>query len=584
MLSLDDRTVLADLAPGHPRLMMDEASLASLRAALEVGRDAALARSAREVRAKADRMLAASPLGDGVPPEKGARGARECLRRVWTLGLLYRLTGETRYAAAAADAARRACAFDDWWPAHGLEMAEMAHAVGLAYDWLYGYLDEDDRETLRNGLVRKALAPADRAFETDAGPRWMNNILRAFNWNLVCNGGLVVAALAVAEARPRLAARIVRQAVEAMPVALANYAPDGAWGEGPGYWSYGTRYAIYALAALESALGTDFGLGASPGLARTGRFPVLTTGPTGRLYNFADCPLGARRGALWPLFWLARRYADPLLAEAEHAVLAGGEPAAAEHLVFYAPLAEAGPWPRDVLFGGDTPVVAWRSAWDDPDALFLAAKGGANRINHGQLDLGSFVLEALGVRWAHDLGRDDYGLPGYWDRHTDEAARWRMFRHSSPGHNVTVLGGANQQLDGWGRVVDYEEDPDGASVVFDLSSAYEGAREVRRALAMVDGRRAVLVEDAFDLTRPADLTWGMITKARVTPSDGGAALEEDGRRLHLRVLEPTGARVTAESAERDPPEAPNEGMTRVRVDTRGGPGPVTIAVKLEPEW
>ena len=87
-----------------------------------------------------------------------------------------------------------------------------------------------------------------------------------YNWNQVCNGGLAIGALAIADEAPQIASEVVAQAVASTPIALASYAPDGGWAEGPGYWIYATRYTVALLAALESALGTDFGLSDSPGL------------------------------------------------------------------------------------------------------------------------------------------------------------------------------------------------------------------------------------------------------------------------------------------------------------------------------
>ena len=55
-----------------------------------------------------------------------------------------------------------------------------------------------------------------------------------------------------------------------------------------------------------------------------------------------------------------------------------------------------------------------RSDWLDPSAMFVGIKAGTNRVNHSHLDLGTFVLDALGQRWAVDLGGDNYNLPGYF--------------------------------------------------------------------------------------------------------------------------------------------------------------------------
>ena len=66
--------------------------------------------------------------------------------------------------------------------------------------------------------------------------------------------------------------------------------------------------------------------------------------------------------------------------------------------------------PLNALFRG-VQVAIFRSAWNDPKALYIGVKGGRNGADHSHLDLGSFVLDDLGYRWAVDLGGDDYNLP-----------------------------------------------------------------------------------------------------------------------------------------------------------------------------
>src|SRR5439155_16024747 len=89
------------------------------------------------------------------------------------------------------------------------------------------------------------------------------------NWNQVCNGGLLAAALAIADEEPVTARAVVAGARKSLPLAMAVYAPDGAYPEGPGYWDYGTAYNVITLALLETALGTDFDLGLAGGFDRT---------------------------------------------------------------------------------------------------------------------------------------------------------------------------------------------------------------------------------------------------------------------------------------------------------------------------
>jgi hypothetical protein len=41
---------------------------------------------------------------------------------------------------------------------------------------------------------------------------------------------------------------------------LKEFAPDGAWVEGPSYWGYTTEYGAMYMDSLQTACGEDFGL------------------------------------------------------------------------------------------------------------------------------------------------------------------------------------------------------------------------------------------------------------------------------------------------------------------------------------
>ena len=111
--------------------------------------------------------------------------------------------------------------------------------------------------------------------------------------------------------------------IRSVPLAMRNFAPDGSWGEGPGYWSYATQYNVMMLAALDSALGTDYGLSTIFGFSEAGTFPLYLTGPLDRTFNFADAGAGTPRPP--QLFWLARKFHRPEYAAFE---LAHAEPSA----------------------------------------------------------------------------------------------------------------------------------------------------------------------------------------------------------------------------------------------------------------
>lgn len=59
--------------------------------------------------------------------------------------------------------------------------------------------------------------------------------------------------------------------------------------------------------------------------------------------------------------------------------------------------------------------VSMRSSWTDNNGVYVAMKSGVltGHQTHGDLDGGDFVLDALGQRWAGELGNGDYLSEGY---------------------------------------------------------------------------------------------------------------------------------------------------------------------------
>jgi hypothetical protein len=166
--------------------------------------------------------------------------SRDCLNRVTLLAAAYRMTGDLKYFTQAEAELLAAAAFSDWNPSHFLDVGEMTAALGIGYDRFYVELSDDSKSRIRTAIVEKGLNPS-------FGPNnwWVNT---EHNWNQVCHGGLTLGALAIRNDEPELAARIIHRAVNSITVAMDEYAPDGAYPEGPGYWSYGTMYNVALIA------------------------------------------------------------------------------------------------------------------------------------------------------------------------------------------------------------------------------------------------------------------------------------------------------------------------------------------------
>jgi hypothetical protein len=534
---------LATLRKEHPRLLVTDDDLERLRGTIH---DVPQARRIyTDLEREAERLLNVAPLDGRSLATRASLTPRHAIDRIYTLALLYRLDRKRPYLDRAVKEMHTLAAFHDWNTTRFLDTAELTHAMAIGYDWLYEALSPDDRQVIRTAIFQKGLDPSIPIYERQIA--WTVN---HYYWNPVCNGGLTLGALAVAEDDMQKCEAIVRFAVDSLPRALASYGPDGAWPEGESYWNYATRYVALMLGSLETAVGTDFGLGGSLSGAgnkhveRAGRFRVYTTGPTTRVFNFGDN--AEDDGSAPEMFWLARHFVQPPFAwlEARHIEKTGHfEPL---DLVWYDhdQRPPAGPqWPLDAVFPS-VGLASFRSNWEDPDALFLAAAAHDNKAPHAHLDLGNFIFEAGGVRWAVDLGPDDYG-PG---------TRRSGVRTRTDSHNTLTIDGESQDARAEGRIMRHESTPDLSWVQFDLAHAYPGKVKMMQRRIGLAQRQAVLIQDSMRADLPVEAVWGMLTEAEVSMTGQRAELRKDSWIVAAEILTPRHALFDVEAVRSQSPQ------------------------------
>lgn len=562
-------TILATLRPEHPRLLATAKDFETLQG--QVAQNPELKRWLKEIRADADEIRRRPPSEYVIPDGKRLLAtSRQVKQRVQTLGLVYRLTGEKAYAERLWQELDAAAHFKDWNPSHFLDTAEMTGAFAVAYDWLFADWTPERRAALRKAITEKGLNQGLPIYRGKKG--WCR---ATHNWNQVCNGGMGLGALALGDEEPALAAEILQSAVDSIPLAMREFAPDGAWGEGPGYWAYATEYNVLFLAALRSALGTDFELSKIPGFDLAAEFPACFTGPSGQTFNYADA--GSKWGGTPQLFWLASTFGRPGPA-AFQMRYAKERPRALDLLwgaewVLHPPNPAAEPTAR---YFRKAEVVTLRSAWDDPKATFVGFKAGDNRVNHGHLDLGTFVLDALGQRWALDFGGDDYNLPGYFGRQ-----RWDYYRLRAEGHNTLLINpgkGPDQDPQAVTKITSFEPGGGAPFAIADLSAAYAPAgNQVVRGVALLG--TSVLVQDEVKVGEPADLWWLLHTGAKITCKDQKATLSRHGAHLTVSLLSPEGARFEVMPAE-PLPTSPHPEKQGAKEAGHGGGAGRKLAIHL----
>ena len=219
-------------------------------------------------------------------------------------------------------------------------------------------------------------------------------------------------------------------------------------------------------------------------------------------------------------------------------------------------------------FGGYN-LVTMRSRWLDHSALFLGMKAGSSRSHHDDLDLGTFVLDGRGVRWAVNLGAGNYDLPGYFDQ-----GRFQYYRTATIGQNTLTFEGRNQVDFARSDIIDFGNSPKLTYAIADLSEAYGAPKEsVLRGIAMID-QSYVVIHDEISVDRPESVLWTMHTRASIKLNGGKAVLEQDGKQLAATILTPEDAQLEIRSANpcdtafnaQCKQQNPNEGVKRLVVD------------------
>jgi hypothetical protein len=311
----------------------------------------------------------------------------------------YKMTGEAKYLDKVKADMHKVCAFSDWAP-NDLPIGEISLAMALAYDWLYYDIPYDLRALARQNMSTKGVRPMyNNSYAKTVG-----------NWNSVCLGGCALASLAIYEKDKDIAVKQLEKAIAENGPAMAGiYGPDGNYGEGLGYWEYGSGFQACFMSALEGIFGHTAGIAETPGFMESGEYALYMHGTKNSQFSYSD---GGNNSdpLLISSWWFAAQNDDPDLAYCEKRRLDRGNyftttsstyrllPAMVvmirdfdmESRVISSPTQEV--WSGR----GELPVTIVRKGWrfDDSD-VYLGIKGGhcntwkTSATSHAHMDAGT---------------------------------------------------------------------------------------------------------------------------------------------------------------------------------------------------
>lgn len=493
----------------------------------------------------------------GSDRNKALEAVRKEKSRIEALGMMYLLTEQEIYLEKGMERTQALISAGVPFSDHYLYIGELAYTYAVAYDWLYNGLTQEQRDCI-------AAAVKEQCIDTCGGFIVNGTEFAALttNLNTVCIGGITAAAMAVYEYFPEAAAAVIEGAVRNTEKAIRAWEPDGIYGEGSMYWDYGMEYLVYMMSTMSNLLGQDFGLSQTEGLKRIGEFPRFINGSSGLDFNFGDSIETPCAGA--QLYWLAAVSGKPDSALPRWERRSEG---GVYDLIWYdEALKNSGMTEPagDEIKNGRVNIAVFRS--ENENGIYAAMKGGDNQMPHTDLDIGSFVIDAMGERWASDMGPEPYSTY-YFVMNEPNSPRWTFYAKRAEAHNVPVINPsytADQNVNAKCEISEFAADGSSGYALIDMTQAYDGARSVKRGMAVTDDKSRVIIRDEIRLKEPGEIYWMFHTKAKARLADGGRTvyLTLNGKTMKMTLLTGCGVFETGEDKPLDTSPKPDENLDR----------------------
>jgi oligo-alginate lyase len=458
-------SLLADMRPGHtadvgaginpptrhPRLFYSAASLERLRQIL--AKDAVAndnLKKCGEVLISADLIPeTAAMTGESQHASYGKPG-EQISDMGLTLGLLYQLTGDRRYADKLREAMLYYANYVRWTapgfghrspPWHSeLDTAKFSFGYATGYDALHEFLSDADRKTISDVMIRLAVLPILNDWVLPE-TRIHSFDSMGHNWWGVCVSGAGLCALALLEDDSRAQGWV--DAIDAgfeqwfnypgnvLQNRVATFERSGPSYEGVGYTHYGVSEYLYYRLAWRNTYPGRKPAHLEP-LDHLASYFLHTLYPTSTGFytvNFNDSWLAAD-STMTVLLLIACGFGTPEAGRYLELVRSHSQDAQLLLLRDYA----RPPALMDASNSCIYPEMGWammRSSWEK-DATLLAVKSG-HTWNHAHADAGSFILFKQGRPLIIDSGTCAYSRKEYSGYYCQSRA-----------HNVILFDGAGQ--------------------------------------------------------------------------------------------------------------------------------------------
>lgn len=567
ILSVSQDEFITQINKQHPRILVERSDFERIK--FKMNTDMNIKLWFEQIKVQIDKNLDTPIIPYNI--YDGLRLKTSSSNKIIEFSFMYKVTGEERYAQRAWLELENICSkYPDWNPNHFLDTATLAYGAGVGYDWLYDYLTEEQRAIVKNSIVEKALEEAIKLYK--GNETWTTN---EYNWNLVCNSGIAISALAIMEEDKDITTEALEYSLRSLNYGLKWFSIDGSTVEGPSYWAYGTKYLVYLLSSLESSMNATYDILSYSGLKDTPGFPVYMTGKQGT-FNYSDSTNSMGNGSEL-LLWFSDYFNKPELTWYHKYIYKKKKYISIYDILWYKPnMYKSSNPPKELdKYYTKPEVVTMRSDWEDDFGTFVGFKGAVNGSPHGDLDAGTFVYDSIGIRWVHDLGSENYNLPGYWN-YKEDGERATYYRKRAEGHNTIVISpdkAPDQSVKCEAPIIYTELNKDNrAKAAVDLTPAYSKyANNIMRSIELANGRKDLIIYDDIDLKSPKTVYWQIHTQADCEILENGKVvlLKQNNKEVYVKLVSDTSGKFEIRDAKPYPTssnpigQTPNEGFKKV---------------------
>ena len=456
------------------------------------------------------------------------------LDRMTRLGFAYQLTGEQKYANRAYVEFESMFAFPDINPSHTVDTGLINKAIAIGFDWMYNGFTEEQRKKIAEFALNICIKPvadgfygmASAASDATSGFQALKSTT---NYNAWVVGGLFQNVMAIMEYNEEYLFDIAEKCIRSLEYTVKGLAPDGAWIESPTYLNVVLEYLMPYGLTSRICFDDDFNIMEYDGVSQAGEWLSSIIGVLGVNQMGDSHPMPVTNTNY---MYINAYYGNPELASLRKYYLLNKNADVDTPDLLYYDKSASGDYenlPKAVMTKG-IESLGIRESYTDENGLFLSAHGGANTGYHMHYDTGSFIFDINGVRWAHDIGQENYNI-GLSD--------YQIYRKRSEAHNtVTINNSASKESmteDGYAPIIRFEGNEHSAIAVYDMSDVYYDASNYYRGFYVGDNRRSLTIKDEITVNKRSEVYWFMNTKAAVSIKGNEAILTQDGKKVSVQI-------------------------------------------------